>query len=333
MIRTTVIGCGFMGAHHARAVAEHPSLHLSSVVDLDAKRAASVAAETNADSSSTSPMDAIEDVEAVIVASPEPVHSEQANATLDAGRHLLLEKPITDDLETAKALADRCGQVDNVTGVSFILRYDPAYAQVHTLARNGELGSIVAVRAMRAITAGESRRIGARGHPNFYMNVHDIDAILTSVNDDVVEVAANERHGELTDIDVPDAMQAILRFSNGATAVVEGYGILPNDMPGGIVAGFELIGTDGTTRVDTPGNTIEVYNDGFDRPDTRHWPIIHGEMAGAVRRQIDRFADAIEGDAAMEATIRDGYEAQVIAEAIRQAAKTGTTVDLSTIRP
>ncbi|TYL36178.1 hypothetical protein CV102_23845 [Natronococcus pandeyae] len=328
MIDVTVIGCGFMGEFHARAVHEHPLLRLASAVDVDEERADAVATKYGADEALTEHGDAFADADAAIVATPEPYHAEQAHAALDRDVDLLLEKPPTDDLDTARALAERALETDLVTGVSFVLRYDPAYATARERAQNGDLGEIVSGRAKRAITADESRRIGARGHPNFYMSIHDIDALLACIDSRVRSVSAVERKGELADIDVPDSVQALLEFENGTTAVVEGYGVLPANTPGGIQAAFELVGTNGSVSVDTPGTTIEVLNGSFDRPDTRHWPVINGEMDGAVARQIDRFAKAVAGDATMVATVEDGYRAQRVADAIRRAAETDSIVDL-----
>lgn len=331
MTNVTVIGCGFMGEHHAQAVSEHPTLSLASVVDVDEDRSEEVAAAYNADSALTDFETALSGADAVVVATPEPLHEEQANAVLDAGLDLLLEKPITDSVETAQELAERTAASDQVTGVSFILRYDPAYATALNRARDGILGDIVTARGKRAITVGESRRIGERGHPNFYMSIHDIDAILAAVGEPVETVSAVERRGKLTDMDVPDAVQALLTFEDGSTGVLEGYGVLPDETPGGIVADFEVVGTDGTAVVETPGNTVEVLGESFERPDTRHWPVVNGEMDGAVRRQIDRFARAIAGDAEMEATVTDGYRAQRIAEAIRHAAESGDQITVDSI--
>lgn len=326
MTDIAVIGCGFMGRNHAHAVADHPSLTLSGVVDIDPDVAASVAAEYGAQTSYTEVNDAVSDADAVIVATPESVHAEQAETVLDHDRHLLLEKPVTVDTDDAWALADRAAGRDLVTGVSFVLRYDPGYAGLRERVSNGTIGNPVAVRAKRGITRDESERIGGRGHPLYYMNVHDIDAMRWIVGSDVEQVTAVERRGELDELDVPDAMHATLEFEDGTVGTLTGYGILPEDTPGGISASLELVGTEGTGTVDSPGTTLTINGpDGYDRPDIRHWPVVHGQMDGAVKRQIDCFADAIRNDGDMVASIRDGAHAQAIADAVRNAAADGVT--------
>jgi UDP-N-acetylglucosamine 3-dehydrogenase len=328
MIDVTVLGCGFMGENHVRAVAEHPSLRLTSVVDVDESRAQNVADQYGANEAVTDYEEALADADATIIATPERFHAEQAITALEEGVHLLLEKPITADLDTARELADRTSASNLVTGVSFILRYDPAYATAQEAAMEGNLGDLVSARVKRGITLEESRRIGARGHPLFYMSIHDIDAVLASTSQSISDVVAFERRGELADVDVPDATQALLRFDGGFTATVEGYGILPDDTPGMIDAAFELYGTDGVASVDTPGNTLTVHADRFDRPDTRHWPVINDRMDGAVAKQVNRFATAVQTDAPMLATVADGYRAQLVAEAMLDSLESGDIIEV-----
>lgn len=324
MTDVAVVGCGFMGRNHAQAVGDHPTLSLASVVDLEEEVAASVAEEFGAADAFTDFERAVANADAVVVATPEPAHAEQAATVLDHDRHLLLEKPVTVDTDVAWALADRAEGHDAVTAVSFVLRYDPGYAGVREAVASGDVGDPVSVRAKRGITRAESERIGGRGHPLYYMNVHDLDAMRWAVGSEVDEVTAIERRGELDDVGVPDAMHATLTFEDGTVGTLAGYGVLPNDTPGGISASLELVGTAGTATVDSPGTTLTVNGaNGYDRPDVRHWPVVNGRMDGAVRRQIDFFADAIEGDGDLLASIRDGAHAQTIADAIREAAADG----------
>ncbi|MFC7248890.1 Gfo/Idh/MocA family protein [Halomicroarcula sp. GCM10025324] len=332
MTDVTVVGCGFMGRNHAHAVADHPTLRLTSVVDVDEETAAAVAAEHGA-TAETEFDRAVEDADAVVVATPETLHADQARTVLEHDRHLLLEKPVTVDTDEAWALADLAEETNTVTGVSFILRYDTGYAGLRETVTEGTVGDPISVRAKRGITRGESERIGGRGHPLYYMNVHDIDAMRWVVGSEIREVTGIERRGELASVDVPDVMHATLSFENGAVGTLTGYGVLPDETPGGIDAALELVGTDGTATADTPGTTLTVNGaSGYDRPDVRHWPVVNDHMDGAVKRQIDAFARAIGGEREAEplATIRDGAHAQAVADAIYTATETGTSVAVET---
>lgn len=325
MIDVSVIGCGFMGRNHAHAAMDHPTLNLANVVDVDTETAERVAEKYGAGNAYTDYQRGIEEADAVVVATPESAHAEQARTVLTHDRHLLVEKPITVDTEEAWTLAERAAGRDVASGVSFILRYDPGYAGLREAVAEGDLGAPVAVRTKRGITRSESERIGHRGHPLYYMNVHDIDAARWIVDSEVTGVTAVERRGELTDADVPDAMHATLTFEDDTVGTLSGFGILPDDTPGGIEAEFELIGTRGTGSVETPGTTLSINDDdGYDRPDVRHWPVVNDRMDGAVRRQIYRFADAIAGRDELLASVADGAYAQQVADAIREVAEDGS---------
>ena len=324
MIDVAVVGCGFMGRNHIHAVSNHPTLRLSSVVDLDRELVDTVADEYGAVNAFTDFERAVEEADAVVVATPETVHASQARTIMDYDRHLLLEKPVTADTEEAWGLATRAANRDAISGVSFILRYDPGYAGVRSAVVDGELGEPVSVHAQRGITRSESERIGQRGHPLYYMNIHDIDAMLWCLDSEVSRVSAIERRGELNNIGVPDAMHATLTFENDAIGTLAGHGILPDDTPGGISASLELVGTNGTASVDTPGTTLTVNGDsGYDRPDIRHWPVVNNRMDGAVRCQMDRFAAAISGRSDLLTSLTDGVYAQCVADTIRDAAEHG----------
>jgi len=317
-----------MGENHVHAVSDHPALELDTVVDIDAERAKKMSQRYGANRYATEYEEVLPDIDAAVVATPESVHAEQAHAVLDHDIHLLLEKPITESLEKARELADRTAEADVTTGVSFVLRYDPGYVRAREAAVSGELGDIVCLRAKRGIPIGESRRLGARGHPLFYMSIHDIDMLRWCVGEPVKRVSGTEHRGELADIDVPDATQSLLEFENGTTAVLEGYGTLPADTPGGLEAALEITGTDGTAAVTKPGHSLTVHGDTYDRPDIHHWPVVNDRIDGTVRRQIARFVESIHGTAEMVATIEDGFRTQAVAHAIQRATEEGRPVSV-----
>lgn len=323
----TVIGTGFMGEKHAHAVHEHPTLTLESVVDLDDERARTVANRYGADDTSTDFEAALDRADAAVIASPEAHHAEQALAALDRGVHVLVEKPLTVTLDNARRLADRARATDVVSATGFLLRYDPAYARAAQSAADGELGEIVGARAKRTITVAEVDRLGERGHPLYYTGIHDIDLLNRSLAGRVSTVSAVERRGSHT-VDIPDAIHALLTYDGGTIATLEGYSVLPEDTPNTPDTALELTGTEGYAAVETPGDVLTVHTDRYDHPDTRHWPVLEGRIEGAVRRQMDRFADAIDGRDEMSASIGDGYRAQVVADAIDRATGSSDPIEV-----
>jgi len=324
-----VIGAGFMGENHARACAEHPTTSLKYVVDVDEERAKQVAGRYGANVL-TDYESAIIDVDSVIIATPPPYHFEQAQSVLEADRHLLLEKPIAEQLDEANKLALQAGKTDAVTSVGFLLRHLPEYARVHDVATSGKIGDLVAARAKRAIATDpeEDESAQLHGHPLLYMNIHDIDAFHFCLDTDVASVTATEHRGVLSQMDVPDATQALLTFENDAIGVLEGYGVLPGTYPDEISASFELMGAAGTASINLPSTSLSTYTDRFEREDTRLWPVANGRIGGAVRTQMDQFAEAVRDECEPLASVEDGYRAHVIASAIERAIDVDTSVSV-----
>ncbi|MDR9412062.1 MAG: Gfo/Idh/MocA family oxidoreductase [Haloferacaceae archaeon] len=330
MIDVALIGCGFIGSRHAQAIEANAGLRLVAVSDRDAAAAAAVAEASATAEVVDAYEDAIDEAAAVVVATPEVAHAEQAAATLARDRHLILEKPLT--VETARAwdLVDDAAKRDVIAGTSFVLRYEDAHRELYDAVSSGRFGEQIALRALRAITRSESERVGPRGHPLYYMSIHDIDAVRWLAQAEVVSVVALERRGELASADVPDAMHALLEFDDGTIATVTGHGVLPDAASSAIVAQLELVGSDGVATLETPGGISEQITDsGMRHPDLRHWPTIGGELRGAVRAQMDAFRRAIATGTPMTATLEDGAVAQTIADAIRRSAADGTPESVS----
>jgi predicted dehydrogenase len=114
MIRVAIVGAGAIANAHADALAASPHFNLVAVVDVDAARATALAAKFGARSATS--LEALTDgsVDAAIVSTPPNTHRAVATALLEAGVHVLCEKPFAIGRENARAMADaakRCGKV------------------------------------------------------------------------------------------------------------------------------------------------------------------------------------------------------------------------------
>jgi predicted dehydrogenase len=137
-----VVGVGALGRHHVRLLAGLEQAELRGVYDLRPEVAARVAAEFGSRALPT--LDALAgEVEAMVVAVPTVAHAEVAGALLARGLHVLVEKPITPDLDSADRLLER-GR-DTVLAVGHVEFYNPAVA---TLCAMGEKPRFVEVQRL-----------------------------------------------------------------------------------------------------------------------------------------------------------------------------------------
>jgi len=125
ILKVGVVGTGALGSHHARVFAGLPAVKLVSVFDLDAAKAKAVGEPYGA-RAATSLQELIESVDAAVVAVPTVAHAEVATRLLGAGRHVLVEKPITSTLEDAGALVALAAERGVVLQVGHVERFNPA---------------------------------------------------------------------------------------------------------------------------------------------------------------------------------------------------------------
>src|SRR5437763_11806295 len=102
-LRVGVVGVGHIGANHARIYAETPQADFAAIFDIDPVRAGEIAAKYDVQAASSLEQ-FCELIDAVSVATPTHSHAEVARALLGRGKHLLIEKPITDKTSDAHEL-------------------------------------------------------------------------------------------------------------------------------------------------------------------------------------------------------------------------------------
>jgi predicted dehydrogenase len=102
-----LIGAGLFGERHAQAYSRHPAVDFVAVCDLNGDRAKEIAEKYNARGYTTEYQDLLSnlEIEAVSVATPDHLHREVAVAFAEAGKHLLVEKPLATTVEDAEAIA------------------------------------------------------------------------------------------------------------------------------------------------------------------------------------------------------------------------------------
>ncbi len=306
-LRVGVIGTGFMGGLHARAIAESGFGGVTAIADPDRDRAYDLAAVLGATAyTDYAVMFEREALDAVVVATPETMHREPAIMAARHGCALLVEKPIAATLEDADAMIAACDEAGVPLMVGYILRFEPAYARIQQAVEAGSIGTFLSGYGRRNAPIGEGERIGGRTTVINYLAVHDLDQILWYHPVDVVRVSAKAVRGRIFErFGVVDFTWITAEFADGALAVVESGWALSDGWAGWrnptAWGGFgdvemNVIGTTGVVSLDfTPMNVYGVdAEEGWKLPDTRHWPVINGRLAGAIRNETDHFLTSVQ---------------------------------------
>ncbi len=180
-LKTILVGVGHLGRIHARLASEAPYIDLVAVVDAAPDVAATVAFETGA-KSSTDLASVIGDCEAAIVATPTVYHHDVCTQLLAAGKHVLVEKPITHTLAEADSLVKLADNRGCVLQVGHVERFNPALeaATPHVHDPRYICGTRASGYTFRSTDIGVVMDL----------MIHDIDVVLSLTRSDVKEVRA-----------------------------------------------------------------------------------------------------------------------------------------------
>lgn len=147
--RVAIIGCGAVGSIHAAQLAGQPHVRLTSVHSPDLENSKFFAAQHGVSSVAASVDEAVEAADVAIVCSPSPMHFEQAQACLRAGRHTLIELPPCGAVSEAEELGALARQKGVIVGCAHTSRYLAPYVRIQQALRAGSLGDIQEISYVR----------------------------------------------------------------------------------------------------------------------------------------------------------------------------------------
>jgi predicted dehydrogenase len=217
-LRVGVVGVGHIGRNHARLYAELASAHFTAIYDIDSSRGAEVAAQFGVAGASTLD-DFASKVDAASVATPTDTHFTVASQLLAAGKHLLVEKPITENTAHARELATIASDRGVVLQVGHVERFNPVLDALEARLTHPRF-----IEAHRLSPyPNRSTEIGVV----LDLMIHDLEIILHLVRAPVQTIDA---------VGVPvlskgeDIANARLRFENGCVANITSSRISPERM-------------------------------------------------------------------------------------------------------
>jgi predicted dehydrogenase len=146
--RVAVVGFGYWGAKHVRVLSSMPGVAVS-VVDGDDDRLAEAESRYPAARLAAALDEVLDDVDAVVVATPPHTHAALALSALDHGRHVLVEKPLTTSVADGEELIAAAAERAVTLMVGHTFEYNPAVWKLRDLVRSGTLGRILSVDTAR----------------------------------------------------------------------------------------------------------------------------------------------------------------------------------------
>jgi UDP-N-acetylglucosamine 3-dehydrogenase len=307
-----VIGTGFWGRNHARVFAELPETKLVAVCDVNAERAKAVASQFGAKPYvNTAKMLKMKDVDAVSVCTWSTSLAKEAQKALDAGKHVLVEKPMATNTKQAEKLLKTAEKQGLHLTVGFLMRFIPGIQYIRNAVVKKQIGELVCATSKRVSQWPE--RIGDVGVVKDTA-IHDIDLMRHIFNKDPIAVYAktgNMRHKKFEDY-----AQIMLTFKRGKNAFIESNWLTPYKTRTLVVTGSTTI-----MKLDYITQELTIENEKETLQPRIPW-------LEPLKAELQHFANCVMDKEKPLITGADGLSALRIAEATFKSSATGKAVKL-----
>jgi UDP-N-acetylglucosamine 3-dehydrogenase len=350
VLRIGMIGCGEI-ANRATApgIAAAANARLEMAMDVREEIAADmgqqydVAHTTDVDELLGNPY-----VDAVYIATPHYLHAPLAIRALEAGKHVLVEKPIATTLEDADAMLAKARETGRKLYVAYTAQVSDAMVQLRDWIAQGMLGRVTGLRIVYRSDKDPSYWHGgftlrvhdewrkywrsAGGGPLIMNTVHDLNTMRFLTGLEAARVYAEYDTLTTAGIEVEDFITLIIRYRNGAIGSLEAGCTLPGRDP--LSAANRIYGEAGQVLLAGDSARIFLRQPWGKIPGGEWWDMPADEPAPAPRKtMIEKFARSMLEDVDLPASGWDGRQALEIIVAAYQSGKTHQAVDLPLLMP
>ncbi|MBU9710350.1 Gfo/Idh/MocA family protein [Evansella tamaricis] len=336
MINFAIIGCGRISVFHKEGILETTGAALKAVCDVDKTKAASLVEGLSSIDIYVDYKQLLEDpsIHVVNICTEHYYHSELAVAAMDAGKHVIVEKPVALSLEEADRMIEAQKKNGIKATVVFQNRYNKAVAMMRDAVEEGRLGELShgvgSIRWYRdqSYYGQDSWRGTQKQKDGFLMNqtIHTID-LLTWMMGPVKKVTG-QVSTKFFEIEMENIGAATMEFENGAIGIIEGAGtVYPDDLEGRL----SIFGEKGTIVLGgTSANKIETwrFSNDFQKEQIASLELLREQEENAPtvygfghEKVIQDMVDAIHQNREPIISLMDGKNALEIVLAIYESAK------------
>jgi scyllo-inositol 2-dehydrogenase (NAD+) len=301
-----VIGTGWCGGIRAEAAANHALVDALHIAEINEDRLNEVRELTGSVSASTNWHDIVnnDEIEVVYIsATPETLHYPMAKACMEAGKHVLLEKPIS----MTPGEADELIQLAEDKGLKFTIGYSQRFNQKQAFAKKaadeGKLGDLTSILVSRNVTRRLGNKIGGRVKmtPAAMEATHDIDFAMwlleprrpVRVYSQLIWGVLKESHG------IADGQMIMITMDDGLPVNIQSGWSLPPGWRNFSTTQIEVIGTDGALLMDDSHKDVifNTMDDGVQFPmSSMPGEFVGASYAGPMERETTHFLEAVAYD-------------------------------------
>ncbi len=255
-----IVGAGYWGRNHVRTFASLPGAALSSVCDLDAARLLAASRVAPQARTTLELGDILSDpaIDAVVIATQSRLHAEIARRCLEAGKHVLVEKPMALDVADAVGLDALARERRLVLMVGHLMVYHPAVAMLRRMVEQGELGRVHYLYSQR-VNLGTAR---SDENALWSFGPHDL-SIIHEIFPEARPVSVSARGRSYLQSGIEDVVFMNVLFDDGMMAQVQLSWLDPHKE-----RRMTIVGTRKMVTFDdvSSAEKLRVHDKGYDRP-------------------------------------------------------------------
>ncbi len=332
-----VIGLGNWGETHLRVFADEPAVQVVGICDLNEALLEQRAQQYAVGFTTTDYEELLarDDIEAVSVVTPDFLHHDIAVAAAQAGKHILVEKPLATSRQDALDIVAAARQAGVTVMVDFHNRWNPTIIEMKKAIDAGELGAVkmVSLRmSNRLWVPTELLSWGGQTTIAWWLGSHSADMACWLLQDKVVRVYSVARKGVLAEmgLDTPDFFHSILEFEGGAVVHLDNCWILGDAMPAVIDFQVHVVGATGTMYADCSHNlsSQKYTHDSADWPNPLVLTDSHGIPRGLATESIRHFVRCLLTGGEPLVSLDEAVHNTEILAAIHESAEQGQPVEL-----
>lgn len=322
LIGASRIASGYM----IDAIRAQEGAEIASVLSSDAARGAGFARKWEIPESFTD-LDALladPDLDAVYISTTNEKHYPQAMAAIDAGKHVLCEKPLAMTLEDAAGMVRAAAEKGVVFATNHHLRNAGSHLAIRALIESGRIGKVLSARVFHAVNLPEHLRgwrindAAAGGGVIPDITVHDADTVRFHLGEDPVDVVAKAGTSGMGE-GVEDSVMSVWSMPSGA--MVQAHESFTHGFAG---TGIEFHGTQGSifarnVMTQEPIGEVSLVTAGGEEQ-------VPFDTHNLYNRSLGLFTKAARGEGRPSADGEDGVKSLAVALAVRQAAQSGMAV-------
>jgi len=331
-IRVGILGCGYIGAYHARAVLASEHAQLVAVVDENVEKRSDFVTKFQVPRWFSSFEDLLESksVDAVVIALPNRFHGPYTLKALAQGVHVLVEKPMAFTAIEAAAMVEAADCNKLVLQVGHMWRFDPEVRYVADLISSGRLGKVFKTKGYGIHTnwgpAGWfTKKALAGGGSLVDMGIHAVDTTRFLLGDPLPVRVYAEVGTYVKYFDVDDTATVLITWDNGVHSLIESGWWQPH--MDGPEAGGGVYGTQGYASL-FPTRSSFFQNGTEQIEDPAFPPRIDHCGQAMYSLQMEEFLRAILEHGTPRPSAADGLVAMKILDAAYESARTGQAVQI-----